>query len=117
MSQKLSRRRDPVHALLLGNLLWGIGLGLAFVAGVYALDLGHIRTLVASSPDGLLAMALLTGGSVITFASVVMGGAIMMIPREEDEGPKGGRRLLRALVPLRVRVPVEAQTAARRERF
>jgi hypothetical protein len=111
----MRQRRDPIHAMLLGNLLWGIGLGLVFAGGVYALDLGHIRHLVNNSPDGLLAMALLTMGSVITFGSVVMGGAVMMLPRSDDETPRGGKGvLLRVLVPLRVRAAAPARELAHR---
>lgn len=118
MAPRISKRMDPVHAMLLGNLLWGMGLGVAFSAGVYGLDLGHIRTLVGKSPDGLLAMALLTAGSVITFASAVMGGAVMLLPRGDDDKPQGGNRILmRALVPVRVRVPAAAQGMARHPRF
>ncbi len=111
MAKFEARRLDPLHAMLLGNLVWGIALGLLFVLGVYLLDLGHIRTLMAKSRDGLLALALLTLGSVVTFASVVMGGAVMLLPSGEDDGPgrgHGQRRgtagpiLLRALVPLRL---------------
>lgn len=111
-----TRRMDPIHAMLLGNLLWGLGLGLVFAFGVYALDLGHIRTLVHGSREGLLAMTLLCVGSMITFASVVMGGAIMLIPRPEDDNkPTRGKGIvLRALVPVRISVPARAQGMARR---
>jgi hypothetical protein len=118
MSQEARARqshnpRDPLLTMVLGNLLWGMGLGLVFAGGVYLLDLGHIRTLVNNSPDGLLAMALLAMGSVITFGSVVMGGAVMLLPREDDRTPPGGGGVtLRALVPLRVKV-----TAATRARM
>lgn len=120
MAKQDRKRLDPVHAMLLGNLLWGMGLGVAFAIGVYGLDLGHIRTLVNKSPDGVLAMALLTAGSVITFASAVMGGAVMLLPRGDEDKPQGGSRiLLRALVPVRVKAAARgvAQGMARRPRF
>lgn len=111
----LARRMDPIHAMLLGNLIWGLGLGLVFAFGVYALDLGHIRTLVHGSREGVLAMSLLCVGSMITFASVVMGGAVMLIPRPEDERkpPRGKNVLLRALVPVRVHAAAPAQGMGR----
>ena len=115
MARQSRKRRDPIHAMLLGNLVWGIGLGLAFAGGVYLLNLGNIRTLVNNSPDGLLAMALLSMGAVITFASVVMGGAVMMLPRSDDKPPRGGKGVvLRVLVPLRVKVAAGAQGVVRR---
>jgi hypothetical protein len=118
MNTRNKKRLDPIHAMLLGNLVWGIGLGLLFAAGIYGFDLGHIRTLAAKSPNGMLAVALLTAGSVITISSVVMGGAVMLIPRAESDEPKGGRRVfLRALVPVRVRAVAGAQGMARRFHF
>ncbi|MFN3483818.1 hypothetical protein [Rhabdaerophilum calidifontis] len=103
-----ARRRDPLFALLLGNALWGGALGLAFVAGVLALDLGHLRRLIGFDAEGLLALALLAGGSIVTFASVAMGGAIMMI--EPRDPPAAGRRRLTQLVPA----PLGAVRRARR---
>ena len=116
MHKTVRRPLDPVHAMLLGNLVWGVVLGLGFAGGVYLLDLGHIRTLVSQSPDGLLAMALLSAGSVITFASVVMGGAEMLIPGEnEPRSPRGGKgMLLRALVPLRATASVRGVASRHR---
>lgn len=118
MEQRKNKRLDPIHAMLLGNLVWGMALGFLFAAAIYGFDLGHIRTLAAKSPDGWLAVALLTAGSVITISSAVMGGAVMLIPRSDDETPKGGRGvLLRALVPVRVRARVRAHGMARRFYF
>lgn len=115
MTHRNAGKLDPIHAMLLGNLIWGIGLGLVFALGVYLLDLGHIRILAGKSRDGMLALGLLTVGSVITFASVVMGGAVMLLPRGDEPEPKGGNRvLLRALVPVRVKVAATAQGLARR---
>ena len=94
---------DPLLALLAGNALWGGVLGVGFVAGALVLDLGHLRHLLTFSADGALALGLLTLGSIITFASVAMGGAVMMI-RRDKEGPAAGRRALVRLVPVRVMV-------------
>ena len=97
------KRPDPLLALLAGNALWGGVLGIGFVVGAVALDLGHLRQLLTFSADGAIALGLLTIGSVITFASVVMGGAVMMISRDEH-GPTSGQRALARLVPVRVMV-------------
>lgn len=99
-----AKRRNPLLAMLAANALWGGALGVAFVIGVIALDLGHLRKLLTFTPDGMIALGLLTIGSIATFASVVMGGAVMMMARENDKGPRGGRRVLRHLVPARVTV-------------
>lgn len=99
-----AKRRDPLLAMLAVNALWGGMLGVAFVGGVIALDLGHLRKLLTFSTDGLIALGLLTIGSIVTFASVVMGGAVMMMGRKDEKGPRGGKRALRHLVPVRVSV-------------
>lgn len=85
------RRRDPLFTLLFANAVWGAGLGVLFVVAAIALDVGHLRTLIGLNADGLVALVLLSGGSIVTFASVAMGGAIMLIDREE-EGSGGKRR-------------------------
>ena len=76
---------DKLFRLLLINGFWGCGLGLGAVIGVLALDLGQLRTLISGSNEAGLAIALLCGGMVVTFGSVVMASAIMMIPKEEDD--------------------------------
>jgi hypothetical protein len=101
--------RDPVFALLLANGLWGAGLGILFVIGAIGLDVGHLRTLIGFDQDGLVAVFLLTGGSIVTFASVAMGGAIMMIDRDDDGS--GGKRQEAATELAKVRVPAVRRAA------
>jgi hypothetical protein len=71
--------------LLLINGGAGAVLGLCFVAGVLVLDIAHIRSMLVSSGDWEVPIALLTMGSVVTFASVAMGGAIMLLPKATEE--------------------------------
>jgi len=99
---------EPTLTLLLHHGLAGSVLGLVFVAGVLGLDVAHIRTLAFASPDGILAIGMLTIGSIITFSSVFMGGAIMRIGTKDDDEPRGGHRArpLTALVPVPVRAVV-----------
>lgn len=104
--------RDPLFALLIGNGLWGAALGLVFVAGVLALDLGHIRSLVLASPDGVTALALLSVGNIVTFASAAMGGAVMMASKKPPTPPSAGRRLgARLGEPVPAPVPAKAGRA------
>ncbi|HRE19437.1 MAG TPA: hypothetical protein PKW21_00175 [Rhabdaerophilum sp.] len=77
--------RDPLFALLAINGIAGTLLGVLFVASAIWLDIGHLRHLVSFDTDGLIAIGLLTAGSIITFGSVVMGGAIMMLGRKEQD--------------------------------
>ena len=105
----LRKRRDPLLGLLAVNALWGGALGIGFVAGAVALDLGHLRQLLTFTPDGAVALGLLTIGSIATFASVAMGSAVMMISRDGDR-PTRGRPL-----PVRL-VPVPATVGAKHRR-
>ncbi len=93
--------RHPLFRLLVINGLAGAALGVLFVVGILAIDVAGIRTLLASTGEWVIGLALLTMGSVTTFASVAMGGAIMLMPKPKDPGeggPKGGHG---ALVPVR----------------
>lgn len=99
------RTGNQLLRFLLVNGLCGALLGLAFVGGVIALNLGHLRDLITFSQDGILALLLLSVGSIITFASVVMGGAVMLM--DKDEGDRStGKRVNVALVPVPVTVAV-----------
>lgn len=105
-------RRNPLLSMLAVNALWGGVLGVAFVVGVIALDLGHLRKLLTFSPDGVIALGLLIIGSIVTFASVVMGGAVMMMGRRDDRGPRGGKRERLLLIPVRVTAPARRGRSA-----
>lgn len=95
--------RQPLFRLLAINGLAGALLGILFVIGILALDVAGIFTLLVNTGEWVIGLALLTVGSITTFASVAMGGAIMLMPKtreSETDGPKGGHG---ALVQLPVR--------------
>lgn len=91
-----------VLRLLLINGVAGAVLGLGFVAGVLLLDIASIRTMLTASGEWIVSLALLSMGSMVTFSSVAMGGAIMLLPKDKN-GPTRPSRPLRALVPIPVR--------------
>lgn len=94
--------RDPLFALLAVNGIAGALLGLAFVAGAVWLDIGHLRRLVDFSSDGIIALLMLSAGSIITFGSVAMGSAVMMLGRkdkDDDENDGHGAHIHAELVP------------------
>lgn len=93
---------QPLMTLLAINGIAGALLGLAFVAGVLLLDIAHIRSMLMRSGEWLVPVALLSMGSVVTFASVAMGGAIMMMPKDDDKGRSPGSGLKAELVPVRL---------------
>ena len=106
----MKRNSQPVHGhgnrplfrLLTVNGIAGAALGILFVLAILALDIGGIRTLLVATGDWAIALPLLTMGSVVTFASVAMGGAIMLIPTDDRGPPVGPGLRVNELVPVRV---------------
>lgn len=75
---------------MLRHALIGYAVAIVFVAGLLALDMGGLATLVSTSQFGVLAVALLTFFTGLTFGSLQMGMAIMSLKEEpEDDGPTG----------------------------
>lgn len=100
-------RRSPLLKLLLVNGLLGAGAAIGLVAGLVAFDAHGLRTLLASDHLPWVALILLTFGITITFSSVAMGAAIMLLPREEKPKSDNGLRApVTELVPVRVAATV-----------
>lgn len=76
------------------HALVGFGLAVVFVGALLALDVAGLGTLVWRSPDGAMAAAALTFAVGLTFASVQMGIAVMLLG-EETDGSSGRRRFRR----------------------
>ena len=93
--------RNPALRLVLKNAALGSLLGLGFAVALVAFDAHGIGSLIRSSETGILAFVLLAGGFMVTFGSLVAGGAVMTIGGEERG--HGGRGLGAALVPVPVR--------------
>ncbi|MBS0244229.1 MAG: hypothetical protein JSS20_18830 [Proteobacteria bacterium] len=75
------RRRFPrAVTLLFWNGLIGAAIGCVAAAAMLIADTGGIRTLAAQSGSLWLASALLAGSFALTFASLAMGSAIMLLP-------------------------------------
>lgn len=86
-----------VHAVI------GFGVAGVFVASLILFDIGGFATLAARSDVAPLAVSVLTFFLGLTFASVQMGVAIMLLPKAPDAGPRGGRGLPAVLVPAYAR--------------
>lgn len=88
---------------LLRHALIGCTVAVLFVGALLALDIGRLGTLMLESPSGLLAALILTAALCITFGSVQMGFAVMMLGEDSETG--GRRRMAprTVLVPVRVR--------------
>lgn len=94
----------------------GFAVALAFTVLIIAFDIASLRSLIRSSSDKWLVLSSLVIVLSITFASVAMGIAVMLLPHSEDDDdddrPGGGRRT--RIVPhypiggpARIRVPVK----------
>ncbi|MBK8158571.1 MAG: hypothetical protein IPK59_07315 [Rhodospirillaceae bacterium] len=93
---------------MLRHALAGFVMAIAFVALILLLDLGGLATLVSTSELGVLAVALLTFFTGLTFASLQMGIAVMsMKPQSENDDSAGSAKPVNhwvsQLVPVTVR--------------
>lgn len=88
---------------LLRHAVIGVLVAAAFVALLVAFDVARLGTLFATSGDGLLALGVLTFALGLTFGSVQMGFAVMLMD-DRDEPPRGRRIRLTRLVPRLARV-------------
>jgi hypothetical protein len=69
---------------LLWNALIGFSAGLITVFVIISLDIGRIGTLIASSAERWVALGSLSLLFGLTFGSVQMGVAIMLLPETDD---------------------------------
>ena len=71
--------RSPLIRLLAVNLTLGIGIAALMLGGLMALNPGNLRGLIVADRNGATALILLGFGLVVSFCSVEMGTAIMML--------------------------------------
>ena len=96
--------RDPLHRLLVVNLLSGAAIGVLFVIGLLWMDAYGLRALISRDPEGLVALIALLSGSIITASSVVAGSAIMLNRKSrDDDDDRGGGPGVEDLVPIKIR--------------
>jgi ABC-type uncharacterized transport system permease subunit len=82
----LARVMNPLFRLLVVNCVSGAILAFGFVGGLLALNVAQLRTLMLADGEGLLALALLTFGFIVTCCSVMMGSAVMSIWQADAGG-------------------------------
>ncbi|MBX3578352.1 MAG: hypothetical protein KF723_14190 [Rhizobiaceae bacterium] len=91
------------------NAAIGFGLAAGFVGLVVGIDVGGLRSLAAASAAGPYAIGLLFVATGLTFASVQMGFAVMLLAHAP--GPGGGKAkrspvvAMRRLAVLRIGTP------------
>lgn len=69
---------------LLHHVVGGIVGAVVFLALILVFDLAGLRQLIFGSSHGWLAGALLLFGLIVTFGSVAMAAAIMLMGRDRD---------------------------------
>jgi hypothetical protein len=72
----------PILRLLAVNGAIGVGVGCAAAGGLLLTDAGGLATLFEQTGSYAAAGALLFGGFALTFGSLAMASAIMLLPRE-----------------------------------
>ena len=70
------RLLELVRFIVLPGLAGAIA-GLVALAGLLALDVGSLRTLVLGPAGGIVPLGMLCAGFVITFGSAAIGAAVM----------------------------------------
>jgi len=93
-----------VVRMIVINWIGGAVIGALTAAALLWLDIAGIGSLVSRTSNAAAAIALLFGGFALTFASLVAGTAIMLIPKEDKpRDPPGGHGAVTGeLAPARV---------------
>ncbi|MDQ0346596.1 hypothetical protein [Ancylobacter vacuolatus] len=102
---------------LMRHALIGVGLGALFVGTLVLLDVARLGTLMTQSSSGLIALIVLTGAVGITFGSVQMGFAIMLLGEDEQTPGKGRRARARTaqMIPALARAQPRSDVAEHRQ--
>lgn len=74
---------------MLGHLAVGLTAAAIFTGGLLYFDLFGLWDLVRRFESPMLAIAMLFGGSAITFGSLAMGAGVMMLGEEDDDHRPG----------------------------
>lgn len=91
MTQPKTRSRprsNPLLSLLALNLAGGAAVAALAVAGLYSFDLFGLRELTLLDQSPVLAIAILAFGFLVTFGSVAMGAAVMMLGEDGEDDPE-----------------------------
>lgn len=92
--------------LYIKNVIMGFGLSVMFVGALLYLNVGNLWHLISSSNVGWIALVMLVFFNGVVFAGVQFAMTIMRM-EEQENGPRGGRR-----VPVATDIPVRVDVAA-----
>ncbi|GAB5469636.1 MAG: hypothetical protein Kilf2KO_26660 [Rhodospirillales bacterium] len=111
--------RQPLLRFLFRNCLLGIAAGWLILAGLLASDVGRLGSLIFASPHWPEAMVLLIVFFAITFGSLAMGTAVMLLQeapsRSDGQGGfwQGVKARTGALLPEPPRQPARVPSRKR----
>ena len=80
----LRRHEKTAIRFLAEHLLGGVVGGIVFGLLILYLDIAHLRTLAAESPDGWMTIVLLFFGLMVTFGGVAMAAGIMSLAQDKN---------------------------------
>ncbi|MDX2159099.1 MAG: hypothetical protein SFW09_21550 [Hyphomicrobiaceae bacterium] len=83
MSVRQQRRIPRVVSFLAINAVAGAIAGVLAAAGILVTDAGGLMSLAAQSGSTVTASSMLIGGFALTFGSLAMGSAVMLLPRQD----------------------------------
>lgn len=104
------QKNRPANRLvryLVPHAAGGFAMAGLLVWGLLANDVGGLWTLASQTDVGPMAIGVLTFFTGLTFASVQMGVAIMMLGHRLDDSEHGRRLPPGALQPVRVRARIQ----------
>ncbi|MCK9553934.1 hypothetical protein [Aquamicrobium sp.] len=99
----------PLVRFLLRHAIIGCIIAVSFLSAMLAFDLAGLRTLATGSSSGPFAIALLAFACSLTFASVQMGFAVMLLGKGPESGGGKRRHVQSSAKPLQLR-PSPART-------
>ena len=78
--------------LYITQVIIGFGISAAFVGMLLWFNVMNLWHLITHSSDGILALIVLWMLNGIVFASVQFAIAVMRLAKNDDSGPRGGKR-------------------------
>lgn len=93
--------------LYITQVLIGFALSAVFVGLLIGFNVANLRSLMMNTQGGWIAALMLFFFNGLVFAGVQFAITIMRMGRDDDQGPKGGRR-----APVATRAPARVAVAA-----
>jgi TRAP-type C4-dicarboxylate transport system permease small subunit len=110
---KKGRTMPKLVRLYISSVAIGFALSAIFVAMLVWLDVSGLRHLILDSNSGWIAAAMMVMFNGVVFAGVQFAIAVMRLAQDDDT-PRGGRKIRMELIPVRVPAPARPGMPRRR---